>query len=79
VLLRWSTPDGEEDLAGPCDPVKLRDILVNVNFMAADPLVEPSQDTQDENAPGSGDGASDTDSDSDETALLDLSWTGPEN
>ena len=60
VLLRWSTPDGEDDLAGPCDPMQLSSLLLNLEYVAADPLVEPEgQDTQDTSA--SADDSSDAD------------------
>jgi hypothetical protein len=41
VLLKWATPDGDEHLAGPCDPVNLRDVLFESELVVAEPLVEP--------------------------------------
>jgi len=80
VLLRWQTPDGDEDLVGPCDPMKLRDVLVNDNLTAADPMVEPDESP---NPQGESEGGSSvTDSGTDETyweALLDVPWNWPEN
>lgn len=70
VWLRWTAPDGEEDLAGPCDPMKLHDLLTGLQLEAVDPLVEGPEETPDQDT--SGDGSDDSD-----TQLTNFPWNWP--
>jgi hypothetical protein len=73
VWLRWTAPDGDEDLAGPCDPMKLHDLLVTVQMVPADPMVEGPGETPDQGATAGGDSGSTTDSET--GGLGDFTWT----
>ncbi len=46
VLLKWKLPDGEEHLAGPCDPSSVRDSLAKPDVPTADPLIEPTAEPE---------------------------------